>query len=172
MEQANARFSRFRFTTRGFLLVTLLCGLTLGVCVYLLSGLRVEKREGPYNSFDSWPLALKRLIGEDANLRQDIEPYELEAWVDHRSIWLLRADSPLYDRLLKQNPFEPADHQHPMAGRLMESVPSAWGQPRWGQCVWYATPGYGTTFMEGADLYLIAEDPATGEVIVLHEWIF
>lgn len=154
------------------MLVTLLSGLALGSCVYLLSGLRKEKREGPFENFDAWPLALKRLVGEDTNLRQDVEPYELDAWVDHRSIWRLPADSPLYDRLLRQNPFEPADRKHPMAARLMESVPATWGQPQWSQCIWHATPGYGTTFMDGTDLYLVAEHPATGEVIVLHEWIF
>ncbi|PQO40828.1 hypothetical protein [Blastopirellula marina] len=172
MEPTNARFSRFRFTIRGLMLVTLLGGLALGSCVYLVSGLREEKREGPYENFDAWPQALKRLIGKDSGLQRDVEPYELDAWVDHRSIWRLQATSPLYDRLLEQNPFEPADSKHPMATRLMESVPSDWGQPRWSQWLWYATPGYGTTFMDGADLYLVAEDPATGEVIVLHEWIF
>ncbi len=172
MEQTTTRPYRCRFSIRGLMLVTLLCGLVLSSCVYVLSGLRVETREGPYKSFNAWPLALKRLIGEDASLQQDVEPYELDAWVDHRSIWRLRANSPLYDRLLEQNPFEPADGKHPMAARLMESVPADWGQHRWSQCLWYATPGYGTTFLDGADLYLVAEDPTSGEVIVLHEWIF
>lgn len=170
MEPTNARPSRF--TIRRLMLVTLLCGLALGSCVYLRSGLRAKKREGPYKSFDAWPQALKRLIGEDVNLQQDIEPYKLDAWVDQRSIWRLQATSPLYDRLLEQNSFEPADSKHPMVTRLMESMPNDWGQPHWSQCLWYTTPGYGTTFMDGADLYLVAEDPATGQVIVLHEWVF
>lgn len=170
MEPTNARPSRF--TIRRLMLVTLLCGLALGSCVYLFSGLRAKKREGPYENFDAWPLALKRLLGEDANLRQDVEPYKLDAWVDQRSSWRLQAASPLYDRLLEQNSFEPADSKHPMANQLMESMPKNWVPPRWSQCLWYATPGYGTTFIDGADLYLIAKDPATGQVIVLHEWIF
>ena len=163
---------RFRFTIRGLFFMTAICGITTAGCVFMYKAANRSTGYGPYASFDGWPRALLELIGEDGTLRRDVVPYGLGQFFDHKSIWRIRAGSELQKALLDNNDLRATNAKHPKAIELMNSTPSSWGEYRWERCTWLATPGYGVTHIEGTDLYLIAVDPATGDLIVLHEWIF
>ena len=128
---------------------------------------------GPYTSADQWPRALIEMIGENVGLRNDVEPYRLNTFVsDHRSVWRIKRDSPLRAILFEKNELKATDVRHPKAAKLQCSIPNDWGKYPWDRCTWHATPDFGTKHIEGVDLYLIAEDAVTGDMIVLHEWIF
>lgn len=161
-----------RFTTRRLLLFVLACALLTGTCVHLVNKSRQQFGYGPYPSFEKWPRALVALIGDDLSLRNDVQPFGLVEFIDHRSIWRIKSGSPLWDKLVAQNALEPTDINHPMARELIDSVPSYWTKPRWDRCKWHATTDYGIVHMEGTDLYLIAEDPDSGDLTILHEWKF
>lgn len=161
-----------RFTTRGLLLLTLLCAVVTASCLYLYNATGRTVGYGPYATFEEWPRALIELIGSDTTLRRDVQPYGLGQFIDHRSVWRITPGSPLRNKLFENNPLKSADRNHPKASELIASVPAMWGKYRWDRCTWHTTPGYGTQHIEGADLYLVADDPDTGDLIVLHEWIF
>lgn len=172
MDQNESSSIRIRFTTRALLLLTFVCAAVTASCVYLHNATRQRMGFGPYASFDEWPRALIDLIGDDAAFHRDVQPFGLGQFIDHRSIWRIRRGSPLRDRLFGNNELESTNSNHPKAAELIASAPAAWGKHSWDRCAWHATPGYGTRHIEGVDLYLVAEDPDTGELIVLHEWIF
>lgn len=163
---------RVRFTLRGLLLLTLLCAVASATIGYLFNVSRKEMGYGPYASSDEWPSSLISMIGQDADLYNDVQPFGLGQFIDHRSIWRIKSGSPLRTVLFETNDLKPTDGNHPKASTLISSAPSVWGKYRWSHCMWHATPGYGIMHIEGTDLYLIAEDPDTGDLIVLHEWIF
>lgn len=172
MKKHESPSQRFRFTTRGLLLLTLLSAGVTASGVFVYNATRHRAGFGPYPTVDEWPMSLLKLIGDDETLRQNVEPYGLGQFIDHRSIWRIRTGSPLGDALLKNGNLVAANINHPKSSELIDSLPSRWGKYKWDRCTWYSTPGYGTNHIEGVDLYLIADDPATGDLIVLHEWIF
>jgi hypothetical protein len=164
--------ARLRFTMRGLLLLTAVCAIVTAFCVFVYDTRRRQAGYGPCATFDEWPRALVQLIGENKTLQRDVEPYGLGRFFDGRSIWRIRAGSPLRDALFDNNDLQATDVNHPKASELMGSLPNTWGKYQWNHCTWHATPGYGTTHTEGLDLYLVADDPESKDVIVLHEWIF
>jgi hypothetical protein len=172
MDQPESKSARLRYTTRGLLLLTAVCAIVTAFCVFMYNATCQQAGYGPYSTFDDWPGALVQLIGENKTLRRDVEPYGLGQFIDHRSIWRIRAGSQLRNILFDNNDLQKTNVNHPKASELMDSLPKTWNKYQWDRCKWHATPGYGTTHIEGLDLYLIADDPATGDVIVLHEWIF
>jgi hypothetical protein len=163
---------RLRFTTRGLFLVTALCAIFTAFCVFVYNAARHKTGYGPYATFDEWPRALVELIGDNETLQRDVQPYGLGQFIDHRSIWRIRGGSQLRNALFDNNELQATDANHPKASELMNAAPSSWGEYQWDRCKWRATPGYGVTHIEGTNLYLVADDPETGDVIVLHEWKF
>jgi len=144
------------------------------VAVSLYTSVRRQVGYGPYATFDEWPRALIDLIGDDADLRSEVYPYGLEGFVDvdHRSIWRIDSGSPLQQALLDEHALNPTNASHPKAAELIASVPKGWNRYHWDRCTWYTSPGYGGVYIEGVDLFLVAQDSETGDMIVLHEWIF
>ena len=172
MVQDKTAPNPIRYTTRGLLLLTLICAVATALCVSFYNAVRRTSGVGPYATFEEWPRSLVALIGEDKTLRDEVEPFGLSSFIDHRSIWRIKPDSNLCEQLFEKNELGPTDINHPKVGELVNSVPSVWGKYPWSRCTWFATPGYGSIHIEGVDLFLVAEDPDTGELIVLHEWIF
>lgn len=163
---------RFHFSLKTLLAGTCLVAMLCACAVLLYQKVQHDWGYGPYHSFDEWPRSLVGLIGSETALIGDVEPYGLGQLIDHRSVWRIKPGSPLRQRLFDTNDLPPTTSQHPKAAELIGSFPKKWGGFPSKGCNWYATPGYGSTHIEGLDLFLVAENPETGELIVLHEWIF
>ena len=145
------------------------------VCALLTSAYRRHQREmgrGPLRDPEEWPRALQELIGDDHELRSDVQVYGLGGFIDHHSIWLIEGSSPLANRLTTSHEFQPATRSHPMADRLISSIPPGWPRPDLSACSWQATPGFGRRHIEGVDLFLVARDENAELLFVLHHWIF
>ena len=120
----------------------------------------------------SLPLALQELIGDDTDLRGDVRAYGLGSFFEDESVWYIKEDSPLIDRIYEKHQLEPVSPTHPKFLRLKTSIPRQW-QPRdLSKGTMLATPGFGSTYLEGVDLFLIVHDIDGGGTIVLHHWIF
>lgn len=145
--------------------------LPIGAVTYVGSLWRKHNRLGHLNP-DDWPPALQDLIGDDKNLRDDVRVYGLGSFFEDESVWQIRKDSPLLDRISERNTLEPASPTHPKLQRLLDSTPRQWRPRDFSKCIMVATPGFGSTYMEGVDLYLVVRDVDGGDTIVLHHWIF
>ena len=163
---------RFRFTIRTLLAAMLVVAV---VCALLTAAHRRFQQamgRGPLRDPDQWPRALQALIGDDHELRSHVRVYGLDDFIDHRSIWLIKGRSELLDRLLANNAFEAATRSHPMADRLLSSIPHGWPRPDLSASSWQATPGFGQQHIEGVDLFLVVRDEAGDFSVVLHHWNF
>src|SRR5688500_33692 len=137
MEQSEPKPTRLRFTTRGLFLLTAVCAILTACCVFVYTATRHQAGYGPYATFEEWPRALVKLIGENKSQQRDVEPYGLGQFIDHRSIWRIRAGSPLRDALLENKDLQAADINHPKASELMKSLPNTWGKFQWDRCTWH-----------------------------------
>ena len=165
--------SSFRFSIRALMVLLTICAVLVASCVAINRSLNRKFGVGPYYSFDEWPRALKTLIGDNRQLKEEVVPMGLSDFIDHSSIWKISANSQLREQISKQHTLEPVDRTHPNAKMLIECAPSSWKTEfNFTNGIWHATPGYGTSHIEGLDLFLIVDDPDTGVSIVLHEWLF
>jgi hypothetical protein len=163
---------KLQFTTRALLVVTLLAAIA---CAFVTATNRLFQptRPGPLDDPDTWVSALKDLVGDDTELRSDVTVYRIGGFMgDDRSIWLIKGESPLMDRLVSTNELEATTDTHPMAGQLLSSIPDGWPRPNLSACSWQATPGFGQRYMSGPDLFLIAHDETANVWYVLHHWNF
>lgn len=163
---------RFHFSLKSLLIAMCVAALLCGGVAVLYQQARKALGVGPYRSFDQWPRSLVALIGDDQSLRDDVVPIGLGEFVDHASIWRIQPGSPLRQRLFDAYTLEATTANHPEASTFFANIPQQWKHCVEADCNWYATPGYGNGRIEGVDLFLIAENPGTGELIVLHEWFF
>ena len=163
---------RFHFSLKSLLIFTCFAAILCACGVFLYQKTRHDWGYGPYDAFSEWPRSLVEMIGSDTALIVDVEPYGLGNFIDHRSIWRIKPGSPLRQLLFDKNTLAATNADHPKVPELIDSVPSKWKACRWEDCNWYATPGYGSKHIEGLDLFLVAENPDTGGLVVLHEWIF
>lgn len=162
---------RIHFSIRELLILTFLCTFAVACCTYWFKAMRLTNC-GWYATPKEWPRALVTLMGNDESLFEEVEPYGLAHFIDHRSIWRIKSGSALRGKLFQSTTLLKTDKKHPMAADLIDSIPAAWRKPNWKNGSWFATPGYGKTRIEGTDLYLIVEDTESGQLIVLHEWNF
>ena len=169
---SNKSHSSFRFSIRTLMV------LTIAVAVIVASFMAIQrtvKRDfgyGPYATYDDWPFALQGLVESDQQLIDDVTPFGLSNFIDHCSIWQIAADSKLRTKLNETHQLIRTDPSHSKARFLIESMPKRWRKPDFSKCNWFATLGFGTKHIEGLDLFLIVDDPKSGESIVLHEWVF
>lgn len=153
-----------------FILVTVLSILTAS-CVYLARAPFFGSAPGPYKSFDDWPLALKRLVNEHPECKDEVAPWRSSDF-DHCSLWRIGPNSKLRKLIDERYELLPASILHPKAQPMIDKLPGRWAKPDFRKCKWFATPDYGKVHMEGVDLFIIADDPTTGESFLMHEWIF
>lgn len=161
-----------RFTIGHLFIAVTVAAILTGTCVLVRNHLDRIDGHGLFESYQKWPLALKALVDAKPELREDVEPYGLMQFIDHKSIWLIAPGSELRNLLDDQHELELVGPNHPMANKLVESIPAHWKAAIPKNCHWHATPGYGSIHIEGLDLFLIVDNLDTGESIVLHEWIF
>lgn len=162
---------RFQFSLRLLLLMTLVVATSIATLTYMGSLWRKHNRLGHLKA-NEWPLALQELIGDDADLRVDVRVYGLGSFFEDESVWYIKKDSPLIDLICEKHQLEPASPTHPKFPRLTTSIPHQWKPPDLSKCTILATPGFGSTYIEGVDLFLIVRDIDGGGTIVLHHWIF
>ncbi|MCO6042547.1 hypothetical protein NG895_01375 [Aeoliella sp. ICT_H6.2] len=163
---------RFHFSLKTLLVLMGVAALLCCGAAMLYHEFRQSWGYGPYSSFDEWPRSLVDLIDSDAALVDDVEPLGLGSFVDHASIWRIKPGSPLRQRLFAGHQLVATTSNHPMVPDLLKAAPGKWISGDRADYNWYATPGYGSQHIEGVDLFLVAEYPETGEMIVLHEWLF
>ncbi|MEM9412032.1 MAG: hypothetical protein AAGA30_13020 [Planctomycetota bacterium] len=168
----NAPASTFRFSIRTLMWLTAGVALLVASCVTINRTLNRQFGYGPYAMYDEWPRALQHLLENDKQLMDDVTPFGLSDFIDHSSIWRINAESELRAKLNEAHDLIPASANHPKAAFLIESIPNSWRKPTFDKCKWFVTPGYGTKHIEGLDLFLVLDDPESGETIVLHEWLF
>lgn len=165
--------SSFRFSIRTLLVLLTVCAVLVASCVAINRSLNRQFGVGPYRSFDEWPPALKSLVGDDKHLANDVVPIGLSDFIDHSSIWKISSESTLRKKIDKLHILKQANSSHPNSSLLIKSIPASWNiNFDFNNCKWYTTPGYGTSHIEGLDLFLIVDDPKSGASIVLHEWLF
>src|SRR5262245_20963882 len=139
MNRHNSQSIVHCFAIRDLLWLIALCAIVAAIW----SVIRQAARYSPYETYDKWPRALLAMIGDNANLRQEVEPYGYEGIWHHHSVWRIKAGSQLRDVLFAKNDLQRTDICHPKVLELRRSVPAAWDKFSWDRCIWHATPGYG-----------------------------
>ncbi len=123
-------------------------------------------------SFSVWPAPISDLIGSNRLLREDVKVFgALLPGFEHSAIIIIRDQPELVSKLIKQHGLVLASRKHPLSKRLSVPLPTHFKRPNLSSSVWYATPGFGSTHLEGQDLFLIAYDEKTSVAIILHEWV-
>jgi len=96
----------------------------------------------------------------------------MEDGFDVCSVWRVKPNSKLRTLLSKELGLLATDEGHVKAKEMIERLPRKWTKPNFSKCDWSASPDYGTKHQEIVDLFIIADDPATGESFLMHESIF
>lgn len=161
-----------QFTIRGILIFTLCAAIVVGGVTAIGRQVRTQMRVGLVSHTEDWPHACKQLLKDDPTQSQSVSVYQLSSFIDYRSIWRIKMNRKLVDQLVAANSCIPTTFQHPKATALLRSLPYSWRNPDLDNSDWYATPGYGSQYLEGVDLFLIVVDRETGDAYALHELIF
>lgn len=164
-----------QFSLRALLLLTLVCACCAGVTSCVISARHAARQQAGLGiQYDPahWPGDLRYLVEKDEKLKEGLVPCGLTAGFDRSSIWRLKSNAPMIEYLKQNTVLEPTDHLHPKASLLISQTPPDWPKQNWVKSTWYATPGFGTQHLEGADLYLLVIDSDTGDALVLYEYHF
>ncbi len=159
----------FQMSIRGLMFVTLVFAVLIAACGYIVNR---QMGYGVLKNHEDWPRAFKSLLESNKEFQSEVTLYGLGDFIDHRSIWRIKRESEFRGALAECYELIPTTYSHPKAAELIDSIPRSWGIENPKNFNWYTTPGYGSTHIEGSDLFLVADDPETGETIVLHEWLF
>jgi hypothetical protein len=127
---------------------------------------------GPVTNPDEWPHALKTALEQNSDAIDNINVFEMNDFIDHRSIWSIDGHTKMVDGLISTHSMIPVKMSHPMADELRDSVRKGWPLPNFEDSEWYATDGFGTQHIEGPDQFLFAVDRKNNVTIVLHHWNF
>lgn len=164
--------NRFQFSIKYLLVMLTLMSVMTASCVYLATPPMFGPPPGPYKSFDEWPRVLKDLVEAHPECEDEVTPYRITDGFDQCSVWRIKPNSKLRGLLDERNQLLATDHRHVKARELIEKIPRKWPKPDFPNCDWLVSPGYGMKHIEFVDLFIIADDPATGESFLMHEWIF
>ena len=163
---------RIRVSTRALFTATLRVAAGLAILVFAHRSWNRQMGIGPIRSAEDWPRAFAILVGDEPRRAEKVRLYGLGSFIDHKSIWMIEGESPLLDDLISMHATELTSQAHPLADRLIESIPYPWPSPELRSTSWHVTPGYGKRHIEGVELYLILRDETTGRAYVLHELLF
>jgi hypothetical protein len=168
IETVVVRPSLFRFSLRSFLIANLLIAFCLSSCVYI-----VVRRERSRHLTDPkrWPQPFQEIFKETPTISDSIKVYDLKAFLDEAKLVSVTGRRDIIHQLIGDFKLVPTDNKHLLAGKLLDSIPKGWREPR-SSDVWYTSQGFGTVLQEGVDLFLIAADPDTGDAVILYNWIF
>jgi len=163
-----------KFSIRTLLVFILVSGLVVASCVLVADWLDRNDGYGPYHSEDRWSKALRELVADTPELKSEVTPFALYEFLDHESIWLLSENSKLRQKIELSHELEPTTSNHPHSDYLIKSIPDSWriDMQHFDSWIWHATPGLGSKHIKGVDLFLIIDNPESGESIVLHAYIF
>ena len=163
-----------KISLRTLLTLTAACSIIVAACVWIADWHDRTDGYGPYHGEDTWPMALRELVANEPELKSEVTPFSLYHFIDQRSIWLLSSNSKIRKKIELSHTLERSTPNHPRSAELIDSLPDSWHvkKQNLNSWTWYTTPGYGVKHIEGLDLFLIIDNPDSGESIVLYEWIY
>jgi hypothetical protein len=157
---------------KSLLLVMTLCAFLAAGVAGILSLQKQHTRTGEVENPADWPRALQAILEANPEAADGICVYEIDAFIDHCSIWKIDGEPDWLKKLIENEKLERTTLSHPRAAPLLEAFPNEWNSPDWQAAEWYATRAYGSAHLEGIDLFLIAIDRDGEVTVVLHEWVF
>jgi hypothetical protein len=169
---SSPKLRKLQFSLNSLLILTAVIAVLCGMMVSAYVGVRQSLGVGPIRKTSEWPHALRELVDEQATTTPQVQVYGLGGFIDHRSIWLLRNDSPVLQRLLEKHSLIPTTAAHPKANELLESIPYGWPRPQGTEGSWQTSPEFNNQRIEGADLFLLLRNEQANVTIVLHHWNF
>ena len=119
-----------------------------------------------------WPAPLQSLLVDSPSIAQNCEVFIIDAFIDQKSVWLIRKHDADVARLISENQLLAADSKHPKLAELLRLLPPKWAKPSIADATIYATEGYGVEHIESDRLLLVVQDEASNCTYVLHESIF
>jgi hypothetical protein len=167
-ETKPIRPSPFRFSLRALLVLTFVFAFCIASCVRIAID---RERSRHLADPQQWPQPIQEILKRSPTVAGSIKVYDLQGFLDETKLVSVTGRQDVVDQLISTFGLVPTNNKHPYATQIFDALPSTWKAPQ-PSYIWYASQGFGSVHQEGVDLFLIATDPATGDAVILYNWIF
>lgn len=120
---------------------------------------------------DRWPRPIQTIVKLDPSTANAIKVYDLQGFLDETKLVSISGHPEIVSQLINDYGLVQTNNKHRHSWQIFDLLPNDWQQPQ-SSYVWYTSQGFGSVHQEGVDLFLIATDPATGDAVILYNWIF